>query len=165
MHMNNKKISSIIFVAAVIFIFAMMVKSYIVGTQIDIYEFDATSLSGEKLQKEQLENKVVVLNLWATWCKPCVQEMPIIDELYQSIDPNLIQFVLATDDSQGKAITFSEKHQLSAPIYLSEKKFKELSVQTIPVTIIYDKKGKAVERKLGAFESTDELRNLILPYL
>ncbi len=162
---NQKKSSSIVLIILIILAFGFMIRKYIIGSEIKIYELEATTLQGEKLKANELKGKVVVLNFWATWCGPCVQEMPLFDQLYQTLDSNQVIFVLATDESQSKVNAFSNKHQLAIPLYRLDREFSEFNVRTIPVTWIFDRNGNLVKRKLGAYASADELHQSLLEYL
>lgn len=140
-------------------------KRYLIAPEIDLKTIEVSTMSGEKLFLNQLEGKVLILNFWATWCPPCVQEMPMFDNLYRSMKNQDVEFVLASDDELPKIQSFIQKHQLSIPLYQFTKRMQEHGVYTIPATFIFDKKGKLVEKKLGVFESADELQRMIQPYL
>src|SRR5688572_10374333 len=62
------------------------------------YNFTLKTLTGEAVDFNQFKGKVVFINLWATWCGPCRVEMPSIQELYNEIDKEKIQFVMLSLD-------------------------------------------------------------------
>lgn len=162
---NRKKISIGIFVIFILFVAGFFSKRYLLAPEIELSKIEIQDFSGQKKTLDQLEGKVVVLNFWATWCPPCIQEMPMFDNLYQSMKNEEVVFVLASDEEKVKLLSFVEKHQLTVPIYQFTQRMQEHGVYTIPATFIFDKKGKLVEKKLGVFESADELQRMILPYL
>lgn len=162
---NRKKRTIIAFALFLLIVAGFFVKRYLIAPEIDLKKIEVSILSGEKMTLDQLNGKVVVLNFWATWCPPCVQEMPMFDNLYQSMQGQQVEFVLASDEELNKIIAFADKHELKIPLYQFTQKMQEHGVYTIPATFIFDKKGKLVEKKLGIFESADELQLLIQPYL
>ena len=75
---------------------------------------------GEKVAMEELRGKVIFMNVWATWCPPCVAEMPGINELYNDIDKDKIAFImLSLDQDFQKAIDYKKKKEYDFEIYKS----------------------------------------------
>jgi len=113
----------------------------------------------------------VVINLWATWCKPCVGEMPDLSALSQELkDKNLKMFGISSED--GKTIeNFLKAKPVEYPILNgTEETFDILGkavgqkIDGIPVTFIIDKDGKIVEYMVGA-KSKQAFKDLITKYL
>lgn len=108
--------------------------------------------AGESVSIADFKGKPLLLNLWATWCAPCVVEMPTLDEL-AARDPR-IEVLALSQDIDGK-----EK----VGAFLTERKFKklqpfldpelsimsELGISTLPATILYDASGREVWRMAG----------------
>lgn len=162
---NRKKLSLGLFLLFLLIVAGFFVKRYLIAPEIDLKKIEVSILSGEKMTLDELGDKVIVLNFWATWCPPCIQEMPMFDNLYHSMKGQNVEFVLASDEELSKINAFANKHELKIPLYQFTQKMQEHGVYTIPATFIFDKKGKLVEKKLGVFESADELQLLIQPYL
>ena len=98
--------------------------------------------------------KVIVVNFWATWCVPCVKEMPSFENLYRryrSQGLTLLAVSLDKGDS-SKVQEFADKHKLSFPILLDTKGVAEKLYPSfsIPFTYVIDKQGRVVARVDGA---------------
>lgn len=96
-----------------------------------------------------LSNKPVFINLWATWCAPCIAEMPSIENLYLDYKDN-VNFILVTNENKALTDAFLQKQELTLPIYrYQSKEPKLLSSKTIPATFILNKRGKIVVMEKG----------------
>jgi thiol-disulfide isomerase/thioredoxin len=113
----------------------------------------AGSLSPARLQ--EYRGKIVVLNFWAAWCKPCKKEMPVLLELQRQFEARGVQFVGACTDEakdQEKAEAFLRTNAVSYPVWFgfSDKEMKSLGLgSAIPATAIFDREGKRVFRLIG----------------
>lgn len=108
---------------------------------------------GKVLQLSTLKGKVVFINFWATWCPPCIHELPSIDQLKQSLkDNNDIVFLLVdVDGDMEKSSAFMAENKYDLPLYIAEGDIPaEFLGQSIPTTVILDKAGKIVERLEGS---------------
>ncbi|HEU5291615.1 MAG TPA: TlpA disulfide reductase family protein [Cyclobacteriaceae bacterium] len=116
------------------------------------YNFTIKTLAGEALDFNQFKGKVVFINLWATWCGPCRVEMPSIQELYNGLDKDKIQFVILSLDRNEdlpKIMKFVEKNQFTFPVYQPKGFLPALfQVPSIPTTFIIDKNGNVVSKKV-----------------
>jgi len=109
-------------------------------------------INGNKVNLNNSKGKVVFINLWATWCPPCVGEMPEIQKLYDHFkDDNNIDFFLITNDKLQKIKPFVTKRGYSFPTYhsLSETPIP-FRVRSIPTTFLISKTGKIVLKETGA---------------
>lgn len=161
----NKKIYVIVIIVFFIVLGGTFAKRYLFAPEISLKELKIETLSGEPFNLENAKNKVVVLNFWATWCQPCVQEMPMFDNMHESLKGQDVEFVLVSDESAGRISSFVQRKGFTSPIYRLSEKMKTYGVYTIPVTFIFDKKGVLVGKKLGIFQSADEMQQMIQPYL
>ncbi|MCM4168677.1 Thiol-disulfide oxidoreductase ResA [Arenibacter antarcticus] len=119
-------------------------------TPLDTYEWELTDLKGETLQFESQKKNVVLLNYWATWCPPCVAEMPTLQKLYDDYGDK-VTFMFVTDDDRKKVDAFLEKRNLYLPVYYSNSpEPKVLSSKLLPTTYIINKEGKIVVAETGA---------------
>ena len=118
--------------------------------------FDLPRLFGDaNLSLEQLEGRVVLLNFWATWCKPCEREMPAMERLYLELYSEGFELVaIAMDDDRGDVERFQERMQLSFPILLdpSEKSARLYQITGFPESVLLDRRGRIVERYIGPRE-------------
>jgi thiol-disulfide isomerase/thioredoxin len=111
--------------------------------------------SGEEVSLADFRGKPVLLNLWATWCAPCVAEMPTLNALAAS-RPDIQVLALSQDiDGRQKVDAFLKEHKLpSLEAYLDPQLavMGALKVQSLPTTILYDASGREVWRMTGAEE-------------
>jgi peroxiredoxin len=116
--------------------------------------FSLRNLKGNMESLDDHLGKVIVVNFWATWCVPCVKEMPSFENLYRryrSQGLTLLAVSLDKGDS-SKVQEFADKHKLSFPILLDTKGVAEKLYPSfsIPFTYVIDKQGRVVARVDGA---------------
>lgn len=105
---------------------------------------------GESISTESLKGKTVFVNLWATWCPPCVAEMPGIESLYSQTGNEQNAFVLISlDDDFETAKAWMAKKGFKTPIYYTRELPELFQVGSIPTTFIFDKNGKIVFKAVG----------------
>ncbi len=79
---------------------------------------------GEKVAMEELKGKVIFLNIWATWCPPCVAEMPGINKLYKEIDKDKVAFImLSVDQDFSKAVDYNNRKGYNFEVMKLPKEF------------------------------------------
>ncbi len=121
---------------------------------------------GKTVDTNSWRGKVLVVNFWASWCPPCVEEMPTLDQLQAEFLPQNVLFVGIGIDSPSNIRQFLEMTPVSYPIVIGGLEGSTLSKQlgnaqgALPYTIIIDAKGKATSSKLGKI-SEEELRKAI----
>ncbi|WP_062308004.1 TlpA family protein disulfide reductase [Polynucleobacter sinensis] len=121
---------------------------------------------GKSVNAEAWRGKVLVVNFWASWCPPCVEEMPTLDKLQQEFSAQNVLFVGIGIDSPSNIRQFLENTPVSYPIVIGGLEGSSLSKQmgntqgALPYTIIIDARGKSTSSKLGKI-SEDELRKAI----
>ena len=122
------------------------------------YDLSLVSLEGKKINVADLRGKVVFMNLWATWCPPCVAEMPGIQKLYEKVDSNQVVFVMLSLDEQAeKARKFIKKKGYTFPVYLLDGELPAVySTASIPTTYVLAPNGQIVVRKEGMAEYDDQ---------
>ena len=132
--------------------------------QID-YNFKLRSSDGEDIPFTDLKGKVVFMNFWATWCPPCLAEMPDIHNLYESVETENVVFgMVSRDDEFEKATSFAAKKGYTFPIYQLVGPLPEIfSTGSIPTTFVISKTGKMALKKTGfATYNTREFRDYLL---
>ena len=107
-------------------------------------DFVLKSATGENIRLSEYRGDVVMINFWATWCGPCRQEMPLLDELYgryQRVGFNLLGVNI--DDDPRRAMAMVNELGISFPVLFDEdKKVSKLyEVETMPLTILLDREG------------------------
>jgi thiol-disulfide isomerase/thioredoxin len=117
------------------------------------YDFEIKDLNGKTVSMADFKNKVVFLNIWATWCGPCRTEMPSIQSLYEKTDHGKIAFImLSLDEPQNvsKVSKYIQDKSFEFPVYLPERFLpKQLQVSVIPSTFIIGNDGKIKLKKTG----------------
>ena len=138
----------------------------------------APDLSGKTIDDKQLsvssfKGKVVVLNVWGSWCAPCRAEAPNFEKVYTDLKAQGVQFVgINVADPQVKsALAFEKQYGVSYPsLYDPSSKLMlrfakgTLNPQAIPSTLVLDRDGKIAARSLAGL-SEDRLRSMIAPVL
>ena len=117
------------------------------------YQWPLTDLDGNAVNLSDYKNKVVFLNLWATWCPPCVGEMPEIQKLYDTFkDQQEIAFLLVSNEGNEKIGDFVNKRDYTFPVFSSRSPSPEpFSTRSIPTTFVISKKGEIKIRETGAY--------------
>jgi thiol-disulfide isomerase/thioredoxin len=115
-------------------------------------------LKGQPIELNQYQGKTIFINFWATWCKPCVQEMPSIVGAQNILEKENIIFLLASDESEQQIEEFSSTGKFKFN-YVKIENSEEMNVQALPTTFIYNKKGYLVFSETGA-RKWDEKKNI-----
>ncbi|MDI9245744.1 TlpA disulfide reductase family protein [Marinobacter sp. CHS3-4] len=109
-------------------------------------DFTLKSRQGENLRLEDFRGQVVMLNFWASWCGPCRQEMPLMDDIYEQYkDLGFTVLAVNVDENREEAHRFLDKVPVSYPIlYDPESQVSEqYNVQAMPTTVMIDRNGNA----------------------
>lgn len=110
-------------------------------------EFQFRTLAGEKVSLEMLKGeKPVFLVFWATWCRKCKEEVPVINELYQKLMPMGMEFLgvdIGVNDSEERVKRFVDKTGLSYPVAFDSdgELSKKFRVYGTPTIVVIDKNG------------------------
>lgn len=113
---------------------------------------------GKTVSLSSLKGKVVFINFWATWCPPCIQEMPSINKLKQSFNGNdhIVFLMVDVDANIKKSTGFMEKNQYDLPVYVPASEIPPSFLgDAIPTTVILDKKGNLIARMEGGRDYAD----------
>ncbi len=115
------------------------------------------AFSGRTVSLSSLKGKVVFLNVWATWCGPCREEMPSMETLYDEFKGNKDFVMLAvSQDTKGKSavVPYVEKNGYHFEILLDpeNKVGDSYNVSGVPETFIINRKGRIVAHHMGAFD-------------
>lgn len=108
------------------------------------YDLALMSLDGEPAHMESFRGRTIFLNLWATWCAPCLAEMPYIQKLYEDVADEGIEFIaITTDDDPDVARRFIDEKGYTFPVYRVSGPMPELyRSPTLPTTWVISPEGK-----------------------
>ena len=114
------------------------------------YNWRLQDVNNKAINLNEFKGQVVFVNLWATWCPPCIAEMPSIQELYKDYK-NEIVFLMISDENSEVIKRFLEKHDYNFEVQqpLSESP-ERLKSKSIPRTFLIDKGGSIIINKSGA---------------
>jgi thiol-disulfide isomerase/thioredoxin len=103
----------------------------------------------ESVRLSDLTDKPIFINIWATWCAPCIAEMPSIEKLYIDYKDD-VHFVIATYEDKSLVDAFLQKQNLNLPVYRNQTKEPLLlHSKTIPATFILNTKGEIIVSEKG----------------
>lgn len=117
-------------------------------------DFTVELVDGEPFQLSQQKDKVVLLNIWATWCAPCREETPELVDLYSEYHDQGLEILGVSIDEQGRSVVdpFLEKYEVNYPVVIDDGTIMDKYGPTmgIPTTYIIDKEGSLRYFAVGA---------------
>jgi thiol-disulfide isomerase/thioredoxin len=122
-------------------------------------EFDTPD--GQILKMQNLQGRPLVINFWATWCAPCVEEMPLLDIFFRQNASKGWQMVGLAIDQPSRVRQYLSQNAISYPIGLAGLTGTELGrylgneVGGLPFTVVLDGKGGVIQRKLGKLSAQE----------
>lgn len=122
--------------------------------------FTATTLEGDSIRLADFKGEIVILDFWASWCAPCLKEMPFLIEIQEKYrDQNLVVIAINLDNNKKNAVRFLKKIGKDIPFPIIFDKNKELPKLYIPAamptTIFIDTKG-AIRYRHNGFKESDK---------
>ncbi len=145
------------------FIFPPSVTDLLEREKLDTYDFKLQGIvDTTDINLKSLKGKVVFINYWATWCAPCIAEMPMIQKLYDDYKDK-VEFVFITSDKTAKVEKFYSNHNYNFPTYnMLSNPPKQIDTRSIPATFILDKQAKVALAEFGPADwNSDKVRNLL----
>ncbi|MBI2955971.1 MAG: TlpA family protein disulfide reductase [Acidobacteria bacterium] len=122
------------------------------GEEVPDFSFE---LAGQRQRLRELRGRVVVLNFWATWCPPCVAEMPSLERLHRRLGGRgVVVLGISVDESPRNYEAFLRTHGITFPNYRDpEKRISTLyGTFLFPETFVIDRQGRLVRKFIGARE-------------
>jgi thiol-disulfide isomerase/thioredoxin len=114
------------------------------------YEWTIRTLDGETVSFSEFRGKTVFLNIWATWCSPCVMELPSIEKLHRSVDASRVAFVILSREDEESVQAFVRRTPLDLPLYVVDEIPRVFESRGVPTTFIIDSRGAVVYEHTGA---------------
>lgn len=166
--MRKKTLMAFLIVVTLIFLFynsGFQIGNFSFGKQMDNVQItNKYDIENSQFTQKVLTNKVSVLNLWASWCKPCIEEMPTIEKLRVDF-PSVMFYTLSIDKDKEKLIHTIKKHNLKYDITLENANYRSvirnflenrslnslISTEIVPVTYIL-KNGQVVYKEEGTID-------------
>ncbi len=133
-------------------------------------DFRLTDLQGQSHANSEWDGKVVVVNFWASWCPPCIKEIPMFVDLQKQYGERGLQFVGIAIDSVEPVQRFIKELRINYPVFVDDRKGIEIATQfgnrmgALPFTVIINRQGEIVKRQMGEMEES-EIRSLVLSLL
>jgi cytochrome c biogenesis protein CcmG, thiol:disulfide interchange protein DsbE len=114
-------------------------------------EFALADLGGRAVRLTALRGKAVLLSFWASWCIPCKEEMPLIEELAAEFRPSGLIVWGITNESAAKARAWLEGQQRALPTLVdaNQEVFRDYEAEKIPVSVVVDRGGRVVSYRVG----------------
>ena len=170
--MNNK---TIIGLAAVIALSAgILAKNLVTAPEMEkndfLPEFSLPDLTGKQRQISEWNGKILIINFWATWCPPCLKEIPEFIALQDKFGDKGLQFIGIAIEEKEPVDEYIDFININYPILIGEDAGIALShqlgnrVNAVPFSIIVDKKGNIIHRHPGEL-SKKQILELITPLL
>ena len=122
--------------------------------------YSAVSLNGDSVSLEQLRGRVVLLNVWATWCHPCREEIPVLQALHARYAPQGLELVGVSVDARGEEDTireFATDFRMTYPLWLDpdERIQSTFLAIGVPATFLIDREGVLRWRYVGPVRAND----------
>lgn len=131
--------------------------------------FTLTTFDGQKIGPAEMAGKVILVNFWASWCKPCEQEAPYLEAAWQYYKPrgDVLFLGIAWTDTESASLAFMKKFSVTYPNGPDIGTVISQAYRTtgVPETYIIDKTDKLASVKLSPYTSTAEIKSVIDPLL
>jgi cytochrome c biogenesis protein CcmG/thiol:disulfide interchange protein DsbE len=123
-------------------------------------EYGALALAGDSASLEELRGEVVLLNVWATWCAPCREEIPALQQLHEKHADQGLRVVGVSVDTHGEEENvrqFAQSFGVTYPIWLDPEERVTSTFRTlgVPSSFLIDREGKIVWKHLGPVRADD----------
>jgi len=126
----------------------------------DLEKIELKALNGTTINMSDYKNKIVFINFWATWCKPCIQEMPTIAKAMEQLKDEDVVFLFPSNESVDLIQGFKERRSFDFN-YVQAQNMEALNIMALPTTFIFDKSGKLQFSEAG-FRDWSKPENIFL---
>ena len=172
-------LSAILLIIILIFQFGIQIGNVRIGKQVDLKTKQNTNVEQSKFYATNYsKNELTVLNLWATWCQPCIEEMPLLNEVKSKYSKEKINFIsISVDNDSIKLVNFNNKGKFKfKDITIENLKYRNAILNTLEnrtpdkwissysVPVTYSIKNKKVLKKVEGTIEKKELIDIIEKY-
>ncbi|ULO05613.1 redoxin domain-containing protein [Paenibacillus sp. 19GGS1-52] len=125
--------------------------------------FELTTIQGQKVRLADYKGQVVVINFWASWCGPCVREMPLIDRIHQTQAPEVTTLFINVGESKGTVVDYLESQHFSFPVSIdiTGRASGLYGITGLPATFIIDASGVIRKAVLGEITEYSQLESWV----
>ena len=126
-------------------------------------EWELRTLDGRSLRLADLAGRPVVLNVWATWCLPCVAELRSFERLARSMDGSNVAFAMVAPQSREAVAEWVSRRDYALPFYVEADRMpRAFGLEAVPTTWVLDAAGRVVLKHRGAVDwDRDDVRELL----
>ena len=134
---------------------------------VEFPDFQANDINGKPLSLDQFKNKVVLIDFWATWCPPCVDEMPNIVKTYQMYHDKGFEIIgISLDENKNRFLRFIENNNMTWRQYFDGKRgqnsmAQKYSIDSIPSTFLLDANGKIIAKNLRGSSLEEAIKEAV----
>ena len=126
----------------------------------DLSKFKLSEINGEIIDLAQYNGKTVFINVWATWCKPCIQEMPTIESMQKRLKDENMVVLMASNEEPELIEGFIGRHAYDFR-YVRLVNMEALNIQALPTTFIFNTAGK-IKFSDSGYRNWDDGNNIKL---
>jgi peroxiredoxin len=160
----KKNVWAIVFIAIIGLCLAVFFyKKYKIPPAIDLPEIALTNLKGEKVNLRSYAGDPLFLSFFATWCGPCVREIPELLDMQAKLSDQRLQLVFISDEPVERLQSFSAHFGNRIVVLHSDRPFHDIGIYTYPTNYIFDATGKKVYEKVDPddWRDTGKVKNLL----
>jgi len=131
-----------------------------------VFDLSFPNPKGEPTVMSSVRGRLTVVNFWATWCPPCVEEMPELSRVHAEMSSSGVKVIGLAVDSPSNVREFAETKPVSYPLLITGGSGTELAkklgnaIDALPYTVLIDEKGRVIKQKAGRIRE-EELRSWI----
>ncbi|MDH5545844.1 MAG: TlpA family protein disulfide reductase [Gammaproteobacteria bacterium] len=128
--------------------------------------FTLTNLEGQVQSESDWQNKVLVINFWASWCTPCRKEIPLFNRLQKEYGPDGVQFIGIAVDTRDAVLKFIQKTPIDYPVFFGTQEATRLTQDygntagVLPYTVFVDRRGRIQTLAPGQLNETYTRKHL-----
>ena len=112
-------------------------------------KIEVADLNGNKINLSDYNGKRIILNIWATWCKPCIQEMPSLEVMQQNLPVDKYVLLLASAEEVGKIKKLKDRNSYQLQFVQLQTSQESLGIYSLPTTFIIDENGELLVTENG----------------